>query len=123
VFYNMDISNPKHLTLTQMVSADDHNDFGRTSTANPKFEFQTQATLKAGAHYLTLPAFVTASGREKSSTSTDGMALASIFTNPDAGDYSVQASVLPQLAAPAALPTAVAAAMNMTTTPAVIGAT
>jgi hypothetical protein len=51
------------------------------------------------------------------------MALASIFTNPDAGDYSVQASVLPQLAAPAALPTAVAAAMNMTTTPAVIGAT
>jgi hypothetical protein len=123
VFYNMDISNPKHLTLTQMVSADDHNDFGRTSTASPKFEFQTQATLKAGAHYLTLPAFVAASGREKSSTSTDGMALASIFNNPDGGDYSVQASVLPQLAAPAALPTAVAAAMNMTTTPAVIGAT
>ncbi len=123
VFYNMDISKPKHLTLTQMVSADDHNDWGRTNTLNPKFEFSTQATLAKPGHYLTLADFHKASGRERASTSTDGMALQSIFTDPDHGDYSVQPAIASQLSAPAALPAAVKAALGVTAAPSHIGAT
>ena len=123
VFYNMDISHPKHLTFTGMVSADDHNDFGRTAPTSLKYEFNVQGTLLKTTPYLSVSTFVAATGRERASTSTDGLSLQSIFTNPDAGDYSVQSSVVPQLAVPAPLPTAVAAALGTTSTPSHVGAT
>ena len=123
VFFNLDISASKHLTLTQMVSAEDHNDWGRTNPLSPKTEFSTQQTLTKTARYLTLATFVAGSGRERASTSTDGLSLQSMFTNPDAGDYSVQSTVVPLLAVPTALPTAVAAALGAVTTPSLIGVT
>ncbi len=122
VLYNLDISHPKHLTFTQMVSADDHNDWGRAVTTSPKYEFSTQAALDKTGHYLTLAAMVAGSGREQASTSTDGLSLQSIFTDPDHGDYSVQPTVLAQLSAPATLPAAVLAALG-NVAPAHIGAT
>jgi parallel beta-helix repeat protein len=123
VFFNLDISNPKHLTFTQMVSADDHNDWGRTTSTNPKFAFSVQGTLTKGARYLGVSDLAAGTGREQASTSTDNLALQSIFTDPDNGDYTLLPSVIPQLAAPATLPTAVAAAMGTSTTPSQIGAT
>jgi hypothetical protein len=122
VFFNLDISNPKHLTLSQMVSAEDHNDWGRTNTLLPKVEFSTQATLAKGGRYLSLAEFAAATGRERASTSTDNMSLASIFTDPDNGNYTVLDSVVPQLSAPATLPSAVAAALGGGAAPSHIGA-
>ena len=122
VFYSLDTSNPKHLTTVQMLSADDHNSYGRTSITAPKFLVSEQATLQKSATFTTLAAFTAATGRERASTSLDGLALNALFVNPTGGNFTLVPGVSSLLAAPATLPAGVATAMGSPAVPAVIGA-
>jgi parallel beta-helix repeat protein len=122
VFNSLDATHPPHETTLQMISADDHNDFGRTNPIAPIYTFATQATLAKSGHYLTSKDYFLASGRERSSSLTDGIPLNVMFTNPAAGDYSVQPAAALLLAQPATLPSPVAQAMGTSTTVSHIGA-
>ncbi len=122
VFYSMDISKPKHFTTLQMVSVDDHNNFGRTNAAALKFLFSTQASLTTTGHYLTLADYNKASGREHASTNTDGVSLNAMFADPANDNYTLSSSVANAMTAPATLPGAVAAALGGPATPTHVGA-
>ncbi|HEY1737911.1 MAG TPA: hypothetical protein VGI86_04340, partial [Acidimicrobiia bacterium] len=111
-----------HETTLQMISADDHNDFGRTNPTAPLYTFATQATLAKSGHYLTDKDYYLASGRERSSSITDGIPLDTMFTDPTTNNYTVQPAVALLLAKPATMPSAVAQALGTGTTPNHIGA-
>ena len=122
VLNSFDTSTPKHLTTLRMISADDHNDYGRTSAATPRYLMSTQSTLAKQATYLTLDAFRAATGREHASTNTDGWAPTTLFVQPEAGNYALRPGVSASLSAPATLPAAVAATLGGPATPTHIGA-
>ncbi len=112
LLYSFDNSNPKHFTTVQMLSADDHNDYGRTNVDAPKLMFSIQLTLTKQATFLTLPAFHAATGRSRASTTTDGWSLTRMFVDPANGNYTLRSGVSDAMAAPARLPTAVQNAMG-----------
>ncbi len=122
LLYSFDNSTPKHLTTLQMVSADDHNDYGRTAVDAPKYMLSIQSTLTKQVTFLTLPAYTAATGRSHASTVTDGWSLTRMFVDAANGDYTLRSGVSDVMAAPATLPTAVAAAMGGPATPQQIGA-
>jgi parallel beta-helix repeat protein len=122
VFNSLDASKPPHETTLQMINADDHNDFGRANPSTPMYTFATQATLQKGSKYFNPKDYFVASGRERSSSMTDGIPLTVMFTDPANGDYSVQPAVAATLAQPATMPSAVAQALGTGATPDHIGA-
>ena len=122
VLYSFDTSNPKHLTTLRMISADDHNDYGRTNVDAPKYMFSIQSTLTKQVAFLSLPAFIAATGRSSTSTATDGWSLTRMFVDPANGNYTLRGGVSAVMTAPATLPTVVAAAMGGAATPDHIGA-
>jgi hypothetical protein len=105
-----------------MISADDHNDFGRTNPTDPLYTFATQASLSKSGHYLTDKDYYLVSGRERSSSITDGIPLSVLFTDPSTNNYTVQPASALLLAQPATMPSPVAQALGTGTTPNHIGA-
>ncbi|HEY1738875.1 MAG TPA: right-handed parallel beta-helix repeat-containing protein [Acidimicrobiia bacterium] len=122
VFDSLDATHPPHETTLQMISADDHNDFGRTNPVDPLYTFATQASLSKSGHYLTDKDYYLASGRERSSSITDGIPLTVLFTDPANNNYTVQPAAALLLAQPATMPSPVAQALGTGTTPNHIGA-
>ena len=122
VFFNVDTSQPKHSTFAQMISADDHNSWGRTDPSGPAIEFYVQSSLAQPGRYDTLSQFHAATGREADSTSTDGVPLSALFTDPNAGNFSLQPAALAHMAAPLSPPIAVAWALGAGAVPQHVGA-
>jgi hypothetical protein len=122
VFFNVDTSHPKHATFAQMISADDHNVWGRTNPSGPAVEFDVQSSLGQSGSYDSLAQFHAATGRETASTSIDGLPLASVFSDPVSGNFSLLPSALAHMPAPLSPPIAIAWALGPGAIPQHVGA-
>ncbi len=111
VFYSFDLNVPvKYSTLT-MVTADDRNIWGRTSSITTKYAASIQLTLTSKGTYTTFPAWVTGTGRELKSAFADNTALSTIFVDTAAGNYAL-ATTAPSVY-PGSLPTTVKTALGV----------
>ncbi len=112
-FYSFDLNAPAQRTTFTMVSADDHNLWGRTSSTVTKYAASLQRTLTTKGTYTAFAAWQAGSGRETLSRFADNTALTTIFVNPNAKLYTLAATA-PKVAA-TTLPANVAAALGTTT--------
>lgn len=121
VLNSFDLTSPRHLSTASMIAAQDNNIWGRTTiTTGTRYLASVQATLSSTGRYADLPALKTATSRERLSKSSDNVALATMFTNPTAGNWKLTTNA-PAMTV-ANLPSAVATAMGVPVTPSGVGA-
>ncbi len=120
VLNSFDLTSPRHATTQSMITSQDHNIWGRTTATGLKYLATVQATLTTNARYNDLPGMQAATHRELASKSVDNMPLSSVFVDLNAGNVRLTTSC-PQ-PSPAQLPSKVAAAMGVGTSPGTIGA-
>ncbi len=120
VLYSFDLHHPAKLTTLKMISYDDHNVYGRVSTAKPKVLAYTQATATTHGTYDSLAAFQAATHRELSSKSADGWSFNQMFVDP--AQYNFVGAKGAPAASPTALPQAVAQALGTSTHVSHVGA-
>ena len=113
VFYSFDLNAPVQYSTLTMLTSNDRNIWGRTSSVTTKYAASIQLTLSAKGTYTTFPAWVAGTGREIKSAFVDNTALTAIFVSPTAGMYSL-ATTAPTVY-PAALPTTVKTALGVAT--------
>jgi hypothetical protein len=120
VLNSYDITQPGPAPTFQMVTADDHNVYGRTHTKQPAPLAFAQTSAKVCNTYSDLTALRATTHRESVSLSADGWAATKILVDPAHGDYRVLPGA--PLPAPTTLPPAVAAALGTSVHPPHVGA-